>query len=234
VGPHTSVVVDLSALAEPNKVDYLQRLRVAAEAHREQRGVPHWVIYDEAHLLGAQEEAPWTRRGGYVLSSFAPASLSATEIDSTDVVLELTGADTAEEIAAQTVRRATVRFGSGPSRPFTVADRRTAHVRHRHKYADVSLPRERRFYFRTTDGQPIAPAATMHDFCTAVEHLDPKALQYHLERGDFSRWLNNTIADKELAAQMAVWEDQLLAHRAADLERIRHQLVRAVQERYLS
>jgi len=41
---------------------------------------------------------------------------------------------------------------------------------------------------------------------------------------------DNTIADKELA----VWEDQLLAHRAADLERIRHQLVRAVEERYLS
>ena len=219
MGPHTSVVVDLSALAEPNKVDYLQRLRVAAEAHREQRGVPHWVIYDEAHLLGTHEEAPWTRRGG---------------IDSTDVVLELTGADTAEEIAAQTVRRATVRFGSGPSRPFTIADRRTAHVRHRHKYADVSLPRERRFYFRATDGHPIAPAATMHEFGTAVEHLDPKTLQYHLERGDFSRWLNNTIADKELAAQVAAWEDQLLAHRAADLERIRHQLVRAVQERYLS
>jgi len=74
----------------------------------------------------------------------------------------------------------------------------------------------------------------MHDFRTAVEHLDPQALQYHLERGDFSRWLNNTIADKELAAQVAVWEDQLLAHRAADLERIRHQLVRAVEERYLS
>ena len=159
MGPHTSVVVDLSALAEPNKVDYLQRLRLAAEAHREQRGVPHWVIYDEAHLLGTHEEAPWTRRGG---------------IDSTDVVLELTGADTAEEIAERTVRRATVRFGSGPSRPFTIADRRT-----------------------------------------------------------FSRWLNNTIADKELAAQVAAWEDQLLAHRAADLERIRHQLVQAMEERYL-
>jgi hydroxymethylpyrimidine pyrophosphatase-like HAD family hydrolase/ribosomal protein L39E len=234
LGPHTSIVVDLSGLAEPNKVDYLHRLRLAAEAHREQRGVPHWVIYDEAHLLGTHEKARWTRRGGYVLSSFAPALLPATEIDSSDVVLELTGADTAGGIAAQTVRWATARFGSGPSRRFTIADRRTAHVRHRHKYADVSLPRERRFYFRATDGQPIAPAATMHDFRTAVEHLDPQALQYHLERGDFSRWLNNTIADKELAAQVAVWEDQLLAHRAADLERIRHQLVRAVGERYLS
>ena len=57
-------------------------------------------------------------------------------------------------------------------------------------------------------------------------------LQYHLERGDFSRWLEGTIADKDLAAQVAVWEDELLAHRAPHLERIRHQLVRAVEQRY--
>ena len=126
-----------------------------------------------------------------------------------------------------------MRFGAGPPRGFTIAERRTVHVRHRHKYADVSLPRERRFYFRPVDGRVVAAAGTMGDFCTAVGHLDPRALQYHLERGDFSRWLDDTIADKELAAQVAVWEDELLAHRAADLERIRRQLVQAVEQRYL-
>jgi hydroxymethylpyrimidine pyrophosphatase-like HAD family hydrolase len=231
--PNTSIVVDLSALAQPDKVHYSHRLRLAAEAHREERGLPHWVIYDEAHLLGTHEDAPWTRRGGYVLSSFAPAALPASEIDSTDVVLELNHADTAGEVTSRAVRRATVRFGCESARRFTIAKRRTAHVRHRHKYADVSLPKERRFYFHSMDGQPIAAAATLQEFRTAVAHLDPPALQYHLERGDFSRWLDSTIADKELATQVAAWEDQLLAHRAADLERLRRQLVRAVDERYL-
>jgi hypothetical protein len=92
----------------------------------------------------------------------------------------------------------------------------------------------RRFYFRPIDGQVIAAAGTMNDFRTAVRHLDPRALEYHLERGDFSRWLDDTIADKELAAQVAVWEDELLAHQAADLERIRRQLVQAVEQRYLA
>ena len=82
-------------------------------------------------------------------------------------------------------------------------------------------------------GWVVGAAGSMSDFCTAVGHLDPRALQYHLERGDFSRWLDDIIADKELAAQVAVWEDQLLAHRAADLERIRRQLVQAVEQRYL-
>ena len=228
--PQSSMVVDMSGLAEASKADYVHRLRSTAEAHREQYGFPHWVIFDEAHLLGTNEQAHWTRRGGYVLSSFASASLPAKEIDSSDVVLTLGHPDTTVDIASP--RRATVRFGSAPTRPFTIADRLTTHVRHRHKYADITLPHERRFYFHTTDGIPIAPAATMHDFSTAVKHLDQQALEYHLERGDFSHWLDGTIADRDLAMKVATWEDELEAHRAADLERIRDKLIRAVEERY--
>ncbi|HTY27417.1 MAG TPA: HAD family hydrolase, partial [Mycobacterium sp.] len=214
---------------------YLHRLRSAAEAHREQHGFPHWVLYDEAQLLGTEEEVRWRRQGGYVLSSFAPAALPAKEFDAGDVVLDLTDApDSFEEIAPNPVRRATVRFGSGPPRPFTIALRRTAHVRHRHKYADVTLPRERRFYFRTAEGRPLVTAATMREFGAAVRDLDAAALQFHLERGDFSHWLDTTITDKDMAAEVAVWEDQLLARRAAELERIRQQIVRAVEERYLA
>ena len=73
----------------------------------------------------------------------------------------------------------------------------------------------------------------MRDFSTAVRHLDQRTLEYHLERGDFSRWLDGTIADKKLATQVAGWEDELLAHRAVELERIRHQLIHAVEQRYL-
>ncbi len=230
--PHTSVVVDLSGLASPHKIDYLHRLRSAASVHREARGFPHWVIYDEAHLLGSHEEAHWTRRGGYVLSSFAPASLPANEVDDTDLVLTLHAADAAADTGSRPLPRASVRFGAGPPRVFTIAERRTAHVRHRHKYADVTLPSHRRFYFRPVNGKVIT-AGSMGDFRSAIRHLDPRALQYHLERGDFSHWLDDTISDKELASQVAAWEDELLAHRAADLERIRRELVEAVEQRYL-
>ncbi|OBI63016.1 HAD family hydrolase [Mycobacterium sp. E796] len=229
--PSSSVVVDLSGLAEPSKSEYVRRLRSTAEAHREQHGFPHWVIYDEAHLLGGDEEAHWARRGGYVLCSFAPAALPAHEIDNSDVAITLACTDIAADIAAR--RRATIRFGSGPSRGFNIAERHTAHVRHRHKYADVRLPPERRFYFHTTNGESIAAAASMHDFCSAVRHLDQQALEYHLERGDFSHWLEGTIADKDLAVRVAAWEDEMEAHRAADVERIRDQLVQAVEKRYL-
>jgi len=229
--PDSSMVVDMSGVAEPAKMEYLHLLRATAEAYREHHGFPHWVIYDEAHLLGTEEEAHWARRGGYVLSSFAPASLPAHEIDNSDVVLTLTDSEIGAKVAS--VRRATVRFGGGPARAFTIADRRTEHVRHRHKYADVRLPDQRRFYFHSLGGQYLRPAATMQEFRTALCHLDHQALQYHLDRGDFSRWLAGTIADLDFAKQVAAWEDEVPARHAADVERVRHQLVRAVEERYL-
>lgn len=228
--PQSSVVVDLSGLAQAAKVDFMRRVRVTAEAHREQCGFPHWVMYDEAHLLGPDEQAHWARRGGYVLSSFAPAALPAKELDDSDVVLSLEKAPTPRDLAIR--RRATIRFGAATGRPFTVADRITSHVRHGHKYADIRLPHERRFFFHD-NGVPLAPAATLHEFSRTVEHLDQAALEYHLVRGDFSRWLDSTIADSDLAGEVAAWEDELGARRAADVERVRDRIVRAVQDRYL-
>jgi hydroxymethylpyrimidine pyrophosphatase-like HAD family hydrolase len=232
--PNNSIVLDMSGLAERDKPDYLHRLRTTVEAYREHHGFPHWVIYDEAHLLGNLQSARWVRRAGYVLSSFAPASLPAEEITGADVVLELTKDEASSGVTSKKLLRATARFGSEPARSFTIADRHTTHVRHRHKYADVSLPAERQFYFRSVEGQHLAPATTMYGFGAAIRQLDPQALRYHLERGDFSRWLDGTIADKEFAAHVAAWEDELLAHEAADLERIRHRLIKGVEERYLN
>ncbi|WP_460357257.1 type IV secretory system conjugative DNA transfer family protein [Mycobacterium sp. ZZG] len=230
--PRTSLVVDLSALNAAAKSGYIHRLRAVVEAHREQYGFPHWVIWDEAHLLGPQQEVRWVRRGGYVLSSFAPATLPADEVDASDVVVETLSPEGAEA-APWPVARAVIRHGGGRPRCFTVAGRRTSHIRHRHKYADVALPQERRFYFQPTDGQSPAPAATMREFGEAMIRLAPETLRFHLERGDFFRWLRHTIADAELAAEVASWEDELAAHHAAEAERIRTRISHAVQKRYL-
>ncbi len=230
--PHTGLVVDVSALPTVEKIDYLQRLRPAAEAHREARGFPHWVIYDEAHLLGAEQQPHWTRRGGYLLSSFLPALLPAGEVGDTDIVLTVGGIDPVSDVAPEPIRRATIQFGTAAPRAFTIAARRTGHVRHSHKYADVSLPKERRFYFHSTDGHAVPAAGTMHEFRSVLGCLDSRVLQYHLERGDFSRWLGDTIADTDLAAQVAAWEDELAARRAADVQRIRRQLIHAIEDRY--
>lgn len=149
-----------------------------------------------------------------------------------DVVVEMEDSDQSPS-ASHPVPRAAVRYGGNPKRAFAIAERRTEHVRHRHKYADVALPRERRFYFHCVDGQSIAPAGTMEEFGAALRRLTPQALEFHLERGDFSRWLERIINDRKLAVEVASWEDEMAAHRAAEVERVRQQLIRAVRDRYL-
>lgn len=73
----------------------------------------------------------------------------------------------------------------------------------------------------------------MEEFGAALCRLTPQALEFHLERGDFSRWLERVINDDKLAAEVASWEDELAAHRAVEVERVRQQLIRAVRDRYL-
>ena len=150
--PYTSIVLDLSGLAPTQDRLPASTVVGGGRAPRSTR-IPHWVIYDEAHLLGNHEEAHWTRRGGYVLSSFAPAALPANEIDDTDVVLEIDNPDTAGDVASRTLRRAVC--GSAPGASF-VHHRRAPHgprapppqiCRH-------PLPRERRFYFRPSTAKP--------------------------------------------------------------------------------
>lgn len=74
----------------------------------------------------------------------------------------------------------------------------------------------------------------MHEFHTAAVHIDPQTLQYHLERRDFSRWPADTIADADFAAQVAVGEVEQQTYRGADLQRGRHRLIHAVEQRYLN
>lgn len=232
--PLTSVVLDLSRLRDDEKVDYLERLRLVGQAAREETGLPHWVVLDEAHLPAsrqADDDWHWSPRGGYLLASFMPTLIPAAELECADVVLQFHGDPDLTGLRLGEPRRATMRIGGDEVRPFNVGDRRTAHVRHRHKYADLPLPENRRFYFRVR-GEPLV-AGTLNEFRTAVRHLDPDVLEFHLQRGDLSRWLDTTIADKDLAAHVSALESELAARRAADLERIRKKIVGAVSDRYL-
>lgn len=232
LSPWSSAVVDLSALPEDQKPSYMQRLRVAAEVQREEKGFPHWVVVDEAHLLREDDEEPWMRRGGYLLSSWRPGLMPSADVEKSDILINCVAQARPVERVPKASWRASIQFGWAAATSFFVASRHTTHVRHRRKYEDTSLPGDRCFYFRNTGDGP-AVAENIAQFRMHLSRLNSEVLEYHLERRDFSRWLEGTIGDRELASQVAEWEDQLQAHRAADLERIRRHVLTAVEERYL-
>jgi hydroxymethylpyrimidine pyrophosphatase-like HAD family hydrolase len=103
--------------------------------------------------------------------------------------------------------------------------REIPHIRHLHKYLRAPLPESKRFHFHEADGYT---AANLWEFRQALSELPLDTLAYHLERGDFERWLREVLHDHELARWM-----RKIAHRKVGRnERLRQALVETVSKRY--
>jgi len=225
-----SVVLDLSGIDLDAQLGYLDRLPAAIAAERAQYGVPHWVIYDEAHQQARLEQSHKVAVGtGSCLVTWRPELLSPELTDDIDVTISI--AEPAGSAPA-TQTYATLTLG-GASRSFQVGRRTSEHVRHQRKYAQSPLPPERRFYFHDQDrAKEAVSAATLEEFRHQVGHVDSSTLDFHLSRGDFSRWVAGIVADHALAGELARIEDNWGTRRAAAIERAREQICRAVERRY--
>lgn len=233
-----SLVLDLSGLPETGKASYLRRLPAAIAADRAEHGVPHWVIADEAHLTQggvATQPGPGLAEPGTCTVTWRPDILPAAFRCTVDLTLTITGTPPAAASMPVAGLRATVSAAGRPGRPFAVDHRVSPHVRHQHKYTATALPPHRQFYFYQ-GGEPSEPvtAATMDQFSRHIRHCDPAVLSYHLSRGDFSRWITGTLADHHLGSDLATIERDLLLHNAAELERARHRIIHAIDNRYPS
>lgn len=89
--PHQlSVVLDLSALDNAAKLAYLDRLPSAISAERSRHGVPHWLVFDEAHQQAWLERTSQFATGpGSCLVTWRPELLEATTVNDIDVVIDL-------------------------------------------------------------------------------------------------------------------------------------------------
>lgn len=228
-----SVVLDLSSLAPPARAEYVRRLLPATEAARVAYGLPHWVILDEAHLGGDPSGTPVRPvfGPGYVLASYQLDQISHL-IREDEPATVLVTHPPEQALGAMAPRRATLTSPTERERPFTVGQRRTAHVRHEHKYITQPLPSDRRFYFRTLSGKPLV-ASTIPEFRTAIRKCETESLGFHIDRGDLSRWVTEILADAELGTQLARIELAVSEDHVRSLERARQKMLRAITERYL-
>lgn len=227
-----SLVLDLSGLSEEAKTRYLRRIPTAVAAERAEHGVPHWVITDEAHLTmldGLAPFGPGLAEPGTCIVTWRAEMLPAAFRDTVDLTLA-TATTPPTESASTAVARATIAVNGQQPRLFTVAARTSPHVRHQHKYVTAPLPPERRFYFHSLG--EAGTAATLVEFSRHLRHCDPAILSFHLSREDFSRWVTETLADRNLGSQLATIERDLSQHHAAALERARRQIMHAVDSRY--
>ena len=85
---------------------------------------------------------------------------------------------------------------------------------------------ERAFFFYTEVGRPLdAVAHSLKEFGEKLKTVDMKSLQFHLERGDFEKWVY-MLGDAELAKSLVKLKKANYAG-----EKLRAELVRVVQTR---
>jgi len=63
-----------------------------------------------------------------------------------------------------------------------------------------TFPREKAFYFFTSIGNYTGvSAASLREFVEKINEVNVKSLEFHLYRGDFEKWIADTLEDRELA-----------------------------------
>jgi hypothetical protein len=82
------------------------------------------------------------------------------------------------------------------------------------------------FHFTTEKGVYTGITATsLPDFAAKLETIDENSILFHYPRGDFQKWIQGTLGDKELANRMCFIQPNISG------EKLRSQLVRIVQKR---
>jgi hydroxymethylpyrimidine pyrophosphatase-like HAD family hydrolase len=246
--PASRLVLDLSALSLADKVQYATRALAAVTTARSTRGLPHWLIIDEAHhILPAEgSSAVELIRPGpeslclITLSAehLAPAALAAVDVvastdgDAFRAAASRLGArfpagglddrplDRGEAVLA--------RAGDPAARRFRVAPRAVEHRRHLRKYVEGNLPPERSFFFRGPAESLNLRAANLTRFCELAEGVDPATWEHHLRRGDYSAWIRAVIKDPGLADELAGLE-----RNGGSADESRRHVLAAIRRRYV-
>jgi HAD superfamily hydrolase (TIGR01484 family) len=246
-----SLLVDLMGVPLPERPGAFRALLPRILETRAKTGRPHWLVLDEAHHLLPATWSPASSAipqelGGTILITVHPEHVSPAALAFVDVAIA-TGQAAAAALgefsrAAQISAprsalpepqpgEALVWFArDAGSEPMLIRTRRASAERRRHKrnYAQGELSPEQSFYFRGPEGKLNLRAQNLMTFLQVGEGVDDETWLFHARRGDYSRWFETMIKDKELA-ESAREIERNGSERAAER---RKKLRAAVESRY--
>jgi hypothetical protein len=89
-----------------------------------------------------------------------------------------------------------------------------------------TVPYEKGFHFYTAQGNFTRETATNLDtFEKKLQTVPADSVNFHFQRGDFQKWIEDTLGDKELAKRVSVIK------RTLPVEDLRKELLAIVQTR---
>jgi len=253
--PNMSVVVDLSHVPYPEKIEYLNTLLPMLASLRRATGLPHRIVVDEAHYFLHEpnvRDLLDLELGAYTLVTYRLSDLhpdlrKAVEgiivkrtTDSNEVLalLAMVGQESAEsewklilsglDVAEGVLLPGAQQTEGRPVR-FRLSPRLTSHVRHKTKYLDVQLTRAHAFVFTDNGKQVGPPVRSLKEFICALEHLPLAVLEGHARRGDFSRWISDVFHDHLLGSAIRKVEQR---YRLGHIQNLHSSLAYSIKERY--
>ena len=254
--PDRSVVIDLSRRPHDEKIQYIRATLPALNVLRQQTGLPHRILLDEAHYYLHNADAHELLdldTDGYTVVTYCASRLPKDLLADTEVMIVTCESNPAEVDAfcrycsactqedrerwsilghlkgGQAVALPVTEETGGHLQLFTMAPRLTPHVRHREKYVDVPVAEHRAFFFVPNGRLSGRRARTLRQFVEELEAAPAPQLDAYLRRNDFSRWIADVLGDHALAAELKGLEER---HRARPDPETIPEMVAAIRARY--
>ncbi len=251
--PYVQIVVNLVGLPLKDRPAFFLELLPRLQEWRGKTGRPHRIFVDEAHHLFPPEWEPasvvWMEKlDGMVFISVHPDQVSTRVLKTIDVAVAL--GDAPDRTLRSYADRAGLSFPTQPhevpnvlnvgdaliwkpaagGRPekMRIAPSEGEQHRHRRKYAEGKLPPDRSFYFRGRNGRLNLRAQNLYLFLQTAEGVDDGTWLYHLQKGDYSRWMEVAIKDQLLAGAVRRIEEDSSLSAQESRQRVTH----AIEERY--
>jgi hydroxymethylpyrimidine pyrophosphatase-like HAD family hydrolase len=223
--PNQNVAVNLLGVKLEDRPAFFAGLLPSLLEMRAKTGRPHWLVVDEAHHM---LPASWNRASltlpqalsNILLITVHPehVAVPALSLINTAIALGQTPNDTinsfCKAIGHPTLDNLPDSLEMGkvlvwfrqdeiPPFPFQIKPPRTERRRHMRNYAEGKLGEDKSFYFRGPEAKLNLRAQNLIAFTQMADGLDEETWSYHLQRGDYSRWLREAIKDETLAEETA-------------------------------
>lgn len=224
--PTHSVAATLVAVPLHDRPRWYSSLLGRIHERRAATGRPHWVVVDEAHhVLPVEQDVsspPMSLGGGAILYvTVDPGSVSGPALREVNAVVTMAqgGAEALGAFARRTGHEPPEvppvasgalfwRVGEPKAIAVTIAPPRQEHMRHARKYARGDLGEDRSFVFRGPNGALRLKAQNLALFVQIAAGVDDATWDFHLRRGDYSRWMNDAVKDPDLADEVRRVESQ--------------------------
>lgn len=220
--PAENAVINLLGISLADRPAFFERLFAALLGLRARTGRPHWIVIDETHHMlpsthGVADSLLAPGVTGLLCITVHPDHVARASMELIDIAIAIgkTPQETLNRFA-RTIGITPPNVANDPLQPDeAVAWRwrndepprqlkrippRTERRRHHRKYAKGELAPDLSFYFRGPDGKLNLRAQNLQLFIQSAEGIDDDTWNFHLRRGDYSRWFKEVIKDEDLAA----------------------------------